>query len=338
MAHPCHAALHSAAIGQITTGAKMGGENDQSALAVRLMVGLLKGTWGEQLDSQGARAADTLCRSVAERLRRSKSTGTILDSFYESVDDPRRQDEVRTAIDQVLSSDPDFSTYLTQLASHVPASLIESLDGEQQEAETATAGQAGGASSSVIGISQSKISRSDIAGRDINKNRRISIGTGGIGIAALLLLGGGGYAVYHQATSSDSGLDIHGKALKLVGRTWSLPLTDQCFEIWGSHYHNFDVAGGQLLYVYYAFKSDGTIDETSQFRGQAPGKTDHAKFNSSPDGSVLYVTWATFYPSNTVVTPVIQNVDASSFTVTLSDTSNQIVATCKLTFIVGTPD
>lgn len=177
---------------------------DLADLAVRLITGQLTGSWAPQLNPE-SRAAEALCQSVIERLRRTAAGSATIETLTQSAGDPSRESDVRAEIVQSLASDPAFDQYIQQLADRIPSDFIEtsrSIPGETDDERDG--GHPQGWTRSSIDIKKSTLTKSEVAGRDINKNRRIAIGTGGLGLLALLLIGSG-YGLYQgkKSTSSD---------------------------------------------------------------------------------------------------------------------------------------
>jgi hypothetical protein len=126
----------------------------------------------------------TELRLIVER--RLSGNSVWLAAFHGFVENPADAD-LRANLEFILhrigSSDPDFLAELGRSLGVQPPAATGPLP----------------ASSVHIDLKGSKNKIKDVAGRDINKNRTIRIGT--TGLLALVLLGGGSYTVYHSTRS-----------------------------------------------------------------------------------------------------------------------------------------
>lgn len=127
-----------------------------------------------QSSADGDTASDTaapLEQMLGTVLQAMPHTQGLLTALQEKPEDENRQEMMRRALAEALTNDPDqaeqFSAFLSE-----------------NDAPTGVAGQEHSPSS--VTVSDSTVTKSDIAGRDIDKSRTVKIVFGGLG--ALLLL------------------------------------------------------------------------------------------------------------------------------------------------------
>jgi|SRR5450755_1473921 len=124
--------------------------------------------------------------TAARALSRNSTWTAALRGFLETPGDQDLRANVEFMLQRVASTDPAF---LGQLSAAV--------DSENPPPQPPAQ------SSSAITVHGSKNKIKDIAGRDVNKNRTIKIGSGAL--AVLLLAGGGSYTAYKATHTSHSG-------------------------------------------------------------------------------------------------------------------------------------
>lgn len=166
---------------------------DLTGIVLEILLRRAAGELPQDANSGEMQATQNIYVNVTERLRRGVESSGFLDQLLQSPNDFGGLADLRLAIAEAFEADPAFEKYMDEFAKQVPSELVGS-----EHVNVSEENELGGLNRPSVSIQNSTIRRSNIAGGDIIHNKKFQFGVGGL--AALALLGGGGYTVY-SATS-----------------------------------------------------------------------------------------------------------------------------------------